>query len=284
MYLDINDTLYIVDETGNHVIWKLLKNSSTPIRIAGLLLSPGPNASQLYNPQDLYIDSKQNLYVTDFYNYRVQKYINGSLNGITFVGTSGINGTGLNQLGGMRYFNFDPTETYMFIADSENHRIMRFFTNSTAGANGVLVAGGNGPGTANTQLSYPWGVYYSSITNFLYITNLSGGTVMQWLPGASSGTVIAGIVGSSGSSATQLNGPMGIKLDNYLNMYVVDCYNHRVQMFCANNQTGITIAGNGTSGNGATQLSGPRGIAFDSAMNMYIGDLGNRRVQKFLKL
>ena len=278
VYVDANDTLYVVDEVGNHIIWKLLKNSSTPIRIAGLPLSPGPNASQLYNPQDVYIDSKQNLYVTDFYNYRVQKYANGSLNGITIVGTSGINGTGLNQLGGVRYFNFDPTETYMFIADSENHRIMRFFTNSTPLANGILVASGNGPGTANTQLFYPWAAYYSAITNFLYITNYSGGTVMQWLPGASFGTVIAGIAGSPGPNATQLNLPMDIKLDSYLNMYVVDSANHRVQMFCVNNQTGVTIAGNGTSGNGPTQLSGPRGIAFDSAMNMYIGDLGNSRV------
>jgi DNA-binding beta-propeller fold protein YncE len=67
-------------------------------------------------------------------------------------------------------------------------------------------------------------------------------------------------------------------------MYVVDFDNNRVQMFCANNQTGITIAGTGSAGNSTTQFQGPRGIAFDSAMNMYIGDRNNHRVQKFLKL
>ncbi|CAF4416414.1 unnamed protein product [Adineta steineri] len=55
-------------------------------------------------------------------------------------------------------------------------------------------------------------------------------------------------------------------------------------MFCANNQTGITIAGTGVAGSSAMQLNGPRGIAFDSEMNMYIGDFDNHRVQKFLKL
>ena len=55
-------------------------------------------------------------------------------------------------------------------------------------------------------------------------------------------------------------------------------------MFCANNRTGVTIAGNGAMGNASTQLNGPRGIAFDSAMNMYIGDYDNHRVQKFMKL
>jgi DNA-binding beta-propeller fold protein YncE len=77
---------------------------------------------------------------------------------------------------------------------------------------------------------------------------------------------------------------MGIKIDTYLNIYVVDDNNNRVQMFCANNQTGITIAGSGSAGNSATQFQGPRGIAFDSAMNMYIGDTHNQCVQKFLKL
>ncbi|CAF1026658.1 unnamed protein product [Adineta steineri] len=69
-----------------------------------------------------------------------------------------------------------------------------------------------------------------------------------------------------------------------MNVYIADGGNNRIQLFCANSNVGVTIAGNGTSGNGATQLSGPRGIAFDSAMNMYIGDTGNGRVQKFTKL
>jgi len=82
-------------------------------------------------------------------------------------------GTALNQFGnGVRYFCFDPTDMYIYIADCANHRIMRYLTNSTTGDNGTIIAGGNASGTANTQLSYPWGMdSIPSISNDLYITN-----------------------------------------------------------------------------------------------------------------
>ena len=272
-------------DEGNHVIRKLLKNSSTPILIAGLLLTPGSNASQFSNPQDVYIDSNQNLYVVDCNNHRVQKFINGSLNGVTIAGITASGGSALNQLSSPRYFTFDSTETYFYVADFGNSRVMRYATNSTSGTNGVLVAGGNGSGNTNNQLNAPWAMQYpSSVSNFLYITNVNGHTVMKWAPGTSSGTVIAGNLGVAGFNATLLNTPMGIKIDMYLNMYVVDSANNRVQMFCQNSAIGITIAGDGSLGSNATQLNRPRSIAFDSQMNMYVGDLWNNRVQKFLKL
>ena len=164
-------------------------------------------------------------------------------------------------------------------------RIMRFSTNATTGDNGTLVAGGNGSGNMSNQLASPWGVHHlSSASPDLYITNFGGNSVMRWTPGAAAGVFIAGTPGTPGSNTTLLNGPMGIKIDHYLNVYVVDCRNNRVQMFCHNTSLGVTIAGSGVAGNDSTTLNRPRGIAFDSRMNMYIGDFTNRRVQKFLKL
>ncbi|CAF1462657.1 unnamed protein product, partial [Adineta steineri] len=195
-------------------------------------------------------------------------------------------GSALNQLTNPRYFTFDSTETYMYVADALNHRVVRHSINTTSGTDGVLVAGGNGANNTNTSLNCPFGIHYlPSISNDLFITNYYGHSVIRWTPGASSGTFVAGVPGVSGSDSTHLNGPMGIRIDNYMNMYVVDYNNHRIQLFCANTNTiGITIAGNGSAGNSATQLNNPRGIAFDSAMNMYIGDDVNGRVQKFMKL
>ena len=285
LYIDTNDTLYIVDETTNHVVWKLLNGDSNATIIAGELNMSGRIASRLDNPQDVYRDSKKNLYVTDYYNARVQKYTNGSTIGETIAGISGSNGTALNQFGGLRYMTFDNTETYMYVTDCDNHRILRYPTNSTSGNNSVLSAGGNGTGNYNWQLNYPWGIHYlSAVSDDLYITNYGGHSVIRWKPGNSSGVFVAGTPGTPGSNATLLNKPMGIKIDSYLNTYVVDNENHRVQMFCQNNQTGSTIAGDGTAGVNSTQLNAPRGIAFDSSMNMYISDFENRRVQKFLKL
>ncbi|CAF1376869.1 unnamed protein product, partial [Adineta steineri] len=272
-------------DEGNAVIAKLLKNASTATRIAGLLLSAGSNASQFNAPQGVYVDSKANLYVTDYYNNRVQKFANGSTLGITMAGINSSAGAALNQFNGLRYFAADATETYMYFTDANNHRIMSYQMNSTTGTNGQLVAGGAGVGNTNTQLNNPWGIYYlSTISNYLYITNWGGHSVMRWIPGASSGQFIAGTPGTSGSNATSLSSPTGIRVDSFLNMFIVDSVNNRVQMFCNNNQTATTIAGNGTAGNSATQLSGPRSLAFDSSMNLYVSDTANRRIQKFVKL
>jgi hypothetical protein len=285
LFIDSNDTLYISDEYTNSVVWKLPKNATNPILVAGQPGSMGGSANQLDVPQGVYVDSNGNLYVSDYYNYRVQKYVNGSTIGVTVAGIFASKGVSLNQLGGPRYLWFDPTETYMYVNDGDNNRTMQYLTNSTTGSNGVIVAGGNGSGNANSQLNNPRGIHYlPSVSSYLYITNFDGHTVMKWAPGASSGVFIAGTPGSSGSSATLLNSPAGIKLDTYLNIYVVDNGNNRVQMFCQNNQSGITIAGTSTAGGSATQLNSPRGIAFDSSMNMYISDPGNNRVQKFVKL
>ncbi|CAF1381486.1 unnamed protein product [Adineta steineri] len=285
MYIDSNNTLYITDEYTNTVVWRLLKNATSATIISGTKGSTGSSNTQLNHPQDVYVDTVGTMYVSDHYNHRVQKYINGSTVGTTIAGITGSGGSSLNQLKHPRYITLDPTQAYIYITDNDNHRIMRYSTTSTSGDNGTVVAGGNGAGNTITSLSYPWGIWYQPcVSSDLFITNNGGHSIMRWTPGAPSGTFIAGVPGTAGSNSTLLNNSMGIKLDNYLNMFVVDNKNHRIQMFCANNQTGITIAGTGVSGSTPTTLNSPRGIAFDSDMNMYVADFYNYRLQKFLKL
>ena len=211
LYIDSNDALYIVDEVSNYVVWKLLNGDPTATVIAGERNAPGRNASRLHNPQDVYLDSEKNLYVTDYYNARVQKYMNGSTIGETIAGISGSNGTALNQFGGLRYMTFDNNKTYMYVTDCDNHRILRFPTNSISGNNSVLSAGSNRTGNNNWQLNYPWGIHYlPSVSDDLYITNCYGHSVIRWKPGNSSGVFVAGTPGTSGSNATLLN-----KVDGY---------------------------------------------------------------------
>ncbi|CAF1446395.1 unnamed protein product [Adineta steineri] len=282
LYIDSNNTLYITD-TG--VVWKLLNNATNATIAVGISQLPGSNSTQLNSPQDVYVDRHGNMYVSDFSNHRIQKYINGSADGITIAGLSGTPGFELNLLNSPARFTFDSTDTYFYVNDYGNNRTMKYLTNSTTGNNGSLVAGGDVGNNSNTSLNGPGGIdYLPSISDTLFISNLLGHSVIRWIPGASSGFFVAGVPGVAGSNSTLLNQPRGIKLDKYLNMYVVDSGNHRVQFFCANNQTAITVAGTGIAGNSTTELNGPRGVEFDAEMNMYVTDSGNIRVQKFLKL
>lgn len=285
LYIDSNNTLYAVDEYATGVIWQIFYNTTTASNIVGLYQSPGSGSNQFNYPQDVYVDTSGNIYVSDYYNYRIQKFASGSSSATTIAGITGSAGSASSQFNGIRFLTVDSTNTFIYAADYNNHRIMQYSTSSTSGTNGVLVAGGNGAGNANTTLYYPFGIHQmSTVSNDLFIVNYNGHSVIRWTPGASSGYFVAGVPGTAGQTPVLLNSPMGIKVDTYLNMYVVDSGNHRIQMFCSNVQTGVTIAGTGVAGSGATQLSSPRGIAFDSFMNLYVTDRGNSRIQKFAKL
>ena len=101
---------------------------------------------------------------------------------------------------------------------------------------------------------------------------------MRWRIGDLQGTIIAGTGGSSGSTSTRLNNPMGITLDQWKNLYVADSSNNRIQLFCNGSTTGITITGQ-------TNLTfNPHDVKFDSQMNLYVSERNGAQVSKFNKL
>jgi hypothetical protein len=102
---------------------------------------------------------------------------------------------------------------------------------------------------------------------------------MRWQVGASTGTIIAGVAGSSGLNSNQLNAPTGILLDQWQNLYVDDRSNSRIQFFCNGSTTAITIAGRSTG----TNFTSPYDLTLDSHLNLYVADTANR-VIKFAKL
>ncbi|CAF0913752.1 unnamed protein product [Adineta steineri] len=286
LFVDSNDTLYGVDK-DRHYVWKLSKNAESAEIVAGVYNSEGDDSVKLQYPEDVHVDRYGTIYVLDTNNQRVQKFINGTTHGITIagVGETESDEYSLKELCYPRGFAFDPTYTFMYIADRCVDRVLRFLTNSTSGTDGVLVAGTEEPDNTNEALNGPWSVWYSSWKyNGLFIVNNDGHSVIRWTPGATSGTFVAGLPGISCSNSTCLFEPTDVKTDANLNMYVLDQGNHRVQMFRDNSNVGVTVIGNGVAGNSSMQLDSPRGMAFDSKMNMYVCDTGNGRVQKFLKL
>lgn len=149
-------------------------------------------------------------------------------------------------------------------------------------SSGTVVAGGNGGGTGNTQLFSPYGFTWDSTTNSFIIVNYSAHTVVRWVLGATSWTLLAGIAGTSGSTSILFNNPLSVVLDLYGNMYISDTRNHRIQFFRAGESNGTTIAGTtGSSGTSPTQLNQPYWAIIDAQLNLYVTDTFNNRVQKF---
>jgi len=150
-------------------------------------------------------------------------------------------------------------------------------------SSGVVVAGGQGFGLNPTQLCYPVNVYLDSPSNSLFIVNYYCNTIVRWILGDNSWTLVAGNVnGINGDTSVLLSGPSTVILDPLGNVYVSDSSNNRVQSFLLNQINGSTLAGiTGINGSANNLLDYPLGITFDAQLNLYVADSGNQRVQKF---
>jgi len=283
VYVTVNylNNMFIVD-SGNHRIQKYLRNATNGSTIAGM--SNGAGGTNLYSlawPSHVIVDPNENLCITDRVNHRLLSWKYNASVGKIITGT-GVPGNATNQLSSPRSAAYDASADIYFVADANNHRIMSYAFNVTSG---VLVAGGNGAGSNNTQLNIPCGLYFDKITNSFLIANEGSHSVVRWKFGASNWTLLAGSsLGINGVTSTSLNWPGHLTLDPMGNMYVADSMNHRIQLFFNGQSIGITIAGKtGVARKNASLLYVPLSIELDNQLNLYVADAYNNRVQKFLR-
>lgn len=146
------------------------------------------------------------------------------------------------------------------------------------------VAGGNGAGTAASQLNFPSSICFDA-AGYLYVADFDNGRVQKFPPASTSltnGVTVAGGNGL-GSAANQLYHPVSVFIDGSGNLYVCDQNNNRIQKFPAGSTSatnGVTVAG-GHIGSAANQLNFPAGVWVDGAGNIYVCDRLNSRIQKF---
>ena len=220
---EVTHGIYVAD-AGNQRIQFFPNNSTVGITVAGA----GGDLGDTYGVR---LDSMGNVYASDASNSRVTRWSPNS----TVIGTivaGGTKGPGLWSLDTPRQIDFDPTYTFLYVADKANHRVQQFNL-LNASAVPVTVAGGNGPGSAANQLKNPISICVSQKSGALYIADGSNNRIQRWAPGSSAGVTVAGSpTGASGSTATLLSYPAGVALDaNETFLYASDFNNNRVQRF-----------------------------------------------------
>ena len=96
----------------------------------------------------------------------------------------------------------------------------------------ILVAGDNSgiSGNTSTLLFNPRDVTLDPMGN-MYVVDRTNHRIQLYMAGESSAQTIAAVTGINGSNATLLNVPRSVEIDNQLNLYVTDEYNHRIQKF-----------------------------------------------------
>lgn len=277
----------------------------------------GTTSSQLNSPHGIYIDSNDILYVCDYYNHRIQKWIIGATAGSTIAGDSNAAvGSGPSDLRRPIDVTFDQNG-YMYVVDQGNDRVQSFAPNSTMG---FTVAGTGNGGQSTSQLRNPSGIAIDEYSN-LYITDTENERVMKWSPNATTGAIIVssntlespyGIIVKHGfpdemyvsdtqkdtvqlwsAGATQpnqtlagvgsmdLREPRAIKFDLYDNLYVANYNEGDIRKFCAGSTTPIVVI---SSPSATPSLIRPTGIAFDSNYNLYVADYTRHYVLKFSRL
>ncbi|CAF3397484.1 unnamed protein product, partial [Rotaria socialis] len=282
IFFNLSNYLYVADYSNNRV-QQFSAGSSYATTVAGQANGQWGTTSYYLNKVTYAItDSSANLYVSDSQNNRVQYFAYGTLTGVTVAGAGG-SGSSMNQLNNPRGLALDSSTNKLYIADTNNHRIMCYVIGVSSG---TVVAGGNGQGTLNTQLNTPMGLHLDAPSNSLYIANANSHNIIKWVVNASTWTLIAGAPnGQSGSTSAFLNNPYNFIFDSSGNLYVADTNNHRIQLFLPGQFNGTTIAGvTALSGSATNKFDSPQSLALDSNLNLYVADTGNDRIQYFARI
>ncbi|HJV19749.1 MAG TPA: T9SS type A sorting domain-containing protein [Sediminibacterium sp.] len=234
----------------------------------------GATAAQLNFPSGVFVDHKNNVYVADPLNHRIQLWKPGDIVGTTIAGGNGA-GSGMDQL------NY-PTGVYadvqgnIYVADQNNHRIQYFRSGSTIAK---TIAGTQGQGASLSQLNFPAGVFVDN-SGSVYIADAGNHRVLRIAADGKTISTVAG-TGEAGSYNNQLNNPQAVYVDRNYNVYVADAGNHRVVYFIKGYEFGVVVAGGNGVGFSAKQLSSPSGVLADALGNLYIADKGNNRIQRW---
>ncbi|CAF4214557.1 unnamed protein product [Adineta steineri] len=189
--------------------------------------------------------------------------------------------------------------------------------------NGITVAGGNGQGNKNNQLSSPHSFYIDE-NETMYIADCNNHRILEWKRGASNGQIVAGENGF-GNQDNQLYSPTsvivdqvndcfiisdynnkrvirwprqngtsgqtiisnitsyGLTMDNEGHLYVSDFVKHEVRRWKMGDTNGIVVAGGNGQGNRLDQLNNPYDMFVDEENSLYISDCINHRVMKWVK-
>ncbi|CAF1056663.1 unnamed protein product [Adineta steineri] len=131
----------------------------------------------------IFVDQKRTIYSTGYLTHRIVKIIEGNDEPILVAGQSDKSGDDFDKFDEPSGVYVDEQET-IYVADSRNHRVMRWLKDAT---NGTLIAGGNGQGSSSDQFDLPADLSLDREGN-LYVTDMMNNRVQKFLIDKSSCT------------------------------------------------------------------------------------------------
>ena len=174
LFITTNGTLYCsFGFTGHSVIRTTLANTMITTAVAGNG-SPGSSPNRLTYPYGIFVDVDFTLYVADFGNNRIQRFLPGQLNGTTVAG-AGAAAPGNITLAQPNFITLDG-DGYLYILEYGSGRLIG------SGPNGFrcVAACTNTPGVASDQLITPANFAFDSHGN-IFISDMGNSRIQQFI-------------------------------------------------------------------------------------------------------
>ncbi|CAF1040811.1 unnamed protein product [Adineta steineri] len=268
--LDAEKYLYIVDYSYHRIVGSGLNGFRCLVGCYG----EGSQSNQLTLPLSFSFDYSGNIFVTDQYNHRIQKFFlmkdsfAVSFNQPKFCPTAMWNSNGItigneSIVGQYPRAIFVSTNNTVYATNQEDKTILIWHEESV---NPTKIISGN--------FTEPYSLFVT-LNGDIYIDDgEENGQVQRWI--AETNTFVIVMIVNSPCS--------GLFVDISNTLYCSTSVNHQVVKRSLNDSvmtSNRVAAGTGIRGSASNQLDGPRGIFVDVNLDLYVADCGNNRVQLF---
>lgn len=289
--LDNNGFMYVADYTNN-LIRKIEIATNTVSTLAGSTAGFADGigtVAQFNGPSGICADNNGNLYVTDYFNFKIRKIVIATGEVSTYSGSNFgyANGDLTNALfnapvGICREGNF------LYITESINTKIRKIdMVNGTVSTLAGSIQGTiDGIGEA-AQFDGLSGICPDGNGN-LYVAEINNHRIRKIVINTGEVTTFAGsgVPGfNNGTGITAgFDSPMGLAISNQNYLFVVDYGNNRIRKIdlgtaAVTNFVGA-VQGYVDGSGAAARFSEPMGICFDPNGLLYIADRGNHKIRK----
>jgi len=123
LFVDNSGNVYVSDRTNNR-IQKWAPGATSGVTVAAGINGSGSDSSQLNDPRGLYVDSYGRMYISDYFNNRIQKWVPGMQFGVTIAGGRGVGETP-GRLSNPSGVYISPKDE-LYVADEGNNRVQKY--------------------------------------------------------------------------------------------------------------------------------------------------------------